>query len=308
MRINLFVVFMSIILLTAPTFGEEVLIAKKVSTAPAIDGKMDPVWETAKSTVIKVSRVPDAIVAKNKEMQKGKYAKNWEKSEWSNVSEAEMKAVYTDTDVFFFVKWKDSTKNDTMKIYHWDKEKKEYIEGKEKEDRFTIQFPISGDWNSCMLGGSNYVTDIWFWKAARTNPVGIAHDKYHIYSLTEIKGKYAIHYSVDGKTLYIARPNDGNVEPYKEKKIDPFTHQGDDVPRYEPFIPDNPDAADIKAKGVWENGMWTLEMGRKLDTGNKDSDAVIDPSKGTYFTIAVHDNNADHFHNTSGTVKLVFEK
>jgi DMSO reductase family type II enzyme heme b subunit len=295
-------------LVATPALGEEILVAKKVTAPPVVDGVADTVWADVKPALVTLAKVPGAIVDKNKELQKGKYAKNWTKDEGGVVTQVELKAVYTDTDIYFLTTWKDATKNDTYKIYHWDKEKKEYLEGKEKEDRITLQFPISGDWNACMLGGTSYVTDIWNWKAARTNPAGLAHDKYHVYSTTEPKGKFASHYGADGKTVYVLRPNDGNVEPYKEKSIDPFTFQGDDVPRYEPIVPSNADAADVKAKGAWANGAWVVEMGRKLNTGNKESDAVLDPAKGTTFTVAVHDNSGDHFHTTSGTVKLEFAK
>lgn len=46
---------------------------------------------------------------------------------------------------------------------------------------------------------------------------------------------------------------------------------------------------DIRAKGLWENGFWTLEMQRKLQTNNND-DIIFDTTKLYRFGIAVMDN------------------
>jgi hypothetical protein len=63
-------------------------------------------------------------------------------------------------------------------------------------------------------------------------------------------------------------------------------------------------AADVQAKGEWANGKWTLELARKLNTGNPD-DAAFDVSR-TY-KIAVEVQDADPgMDKASGVIELSF--
>ena len=51
---------------------------------------------------------------------------------------------------------------------------------------------------------------------------------------------------------------------------------------------------DVKAKGIWNNGEWTLEMSRKLDTGNAD-DVSLSQVKTIKGAIAVFNKaGAEH--------------
>jgi hypothetical protein len=50
------------------------------------------------------------------------------------------------------------------------------------------------------------------------------------------------------------------------------------------------DSADIQGKGVWEDGMWTLEFTRKLVTTSEKDVQFDDLKKVSYFGIAIFDN------------------
>ena len=49
----------------------------------------------------------------------------------------------------------------------------------------------------------------------------------------------------------------------------PFAYKGDKLLRY---VKQNPSGSrmDVKAKGIWEDGRWTIELSRKLKTHNGD--------------------------------------
>ncbi|MEE8397566.1 MAG: ethylbenzene dehydrogenase-related protein [Desulfobacterales bacterium] len=64
----------------------------------------------------------------------------------------------------------------------------------------------------------------------------------------------------------------------------------DPIPGYILFRPKG-SGGDIGAKGVWDNGIWTLEIKRQLITGNND-DVQFDTSKLYRFGIAIHDNSS----------------
>jgi len=292
----------------ATVFAGEVLTVKKIAAAPGVDGVPDALWAGIPATVIKVERVPEGLVNVNKDKQKGKYAGQWAKTGYTTVAEVELKAAYTADSIFFLAKWKDATKDDKHKPFVWTgtKEAGEYKDGPQSEDRLAFEFPIKGEFDACMLTPMEATTDVWQWKAARTNPIGLIQDKWHLYSKSEPKGKFSTHYAGDGSMVYIVRPDDGNVAPYTENKVDPFVYQGDEVPKYVPTKPADADASDVAAKGVWADGFWTVEIGRKLDTGHPETDTVF--GKDSQFRIAVFDHAGDHFHAGSQMVKMVYEK
>jgi len=306
---SLLLVLAVVFVVASSAFAGEVVHAKKAS-APTIDGVAEGVWNGVPGTTIKIDRIPEALVSVNKKHQTGKYAKHWKSTQYTEISEMELKAIYTDDSVFFLARWKDDTKDDQHKPMKWTggKDDGEYIDGPEREDRLSMRFPISGDFNACMLSPVEYVADVWQWKASRVNGLGILHNKSHHYTKTEPKGKFSTHYTADGSPIYVSRPGDGGVSPYKSNKVDPFTYQGDVVRKYIPEMPDNADATDVKAQGAWKDGYWTVEMGRKLDTGNHETDTVFETSRENLMDVAVFNHVGDHFHSSSGIVKLVFDK
>ncbi|MDF1552086.1 MAG: ethylbenzene dehydrogenase-related protein [Deferrisomatales bacterium] len=287
----------------------EVLQAKQVAAPPSVDGTAEALWDAVPGTMVKLAPVPAALVAINREKQSGKYAKNWGKDNYTSVAEVELKAVYTANEVFFLARWKDASKDDQHKPFKWEGDKKagEYVNGEEREDRLAFQFPIHGEFSANMLSATERVVDVWQWKAARTNGAGLLHDKHHVYAKSEPKGKFSTHYTADGTPIYIVRANDGGVSPYKTNKVDPFTYQGDLVAQYLPIVPEQADAADVRARGRWQDGQWTVEAGRKLDTGHADTDAVFAPPRATKLAVAAFDHAGDHFHAVSGVVELTFE-
>lgn len=120
-----------------------------------------------------------------------------------------IKSVYTDSDVYFLAKWKDTTKN--LERYPWEKQADgtwKQLTNKDSsghentyyEDKFAMQwamgtngsssagFVASGCGTSCHLGTNdaparkynldNQVTDMWHWKSVRTQIVGQLDDKH----------------------------------------------------------------------------------------------------------------------------------
>ncbi len=68
------------------------------------------------------------------------------------------------------------------------------------------------------------------------------------------------------------------------------------------------DRADVHGKALFESGRWTLEIGRRLNTGNPQYDVIFKPEEGgSYvFTIAVMDNSGT-VHLGSEPQRLVFD-
>ena len=59
--------------------------------------------------------------------------------------QVEVKAGYSNDEIFFFIEWVDSEANKQHKPYVWDEAKSRYSHGPQREDRLAMQFQISGE-------------------------------------------------------------------------------------------------------------------------------------------------------------------
>ncbi|MBI4564808.1 MAG: hypothetical protein HY716_08980 [Planctomycetes bacterium] len=264
----------------SPSDGRLVSIC--VAKGPALDGKADDeAWKAAQ---------PVQVVAR------GVFPANQGKS-----TEISIRSVRTDSHIYFLVRWKDETRDDVAhKPFVWDASKNAYVEGPEREDMFALAFEHTGRFNPDMLSGAEGIWDVWQWKATRTNPQGYAMDRIHRYTKEQWQGKGKSHKARNGQTFWIARPEDTGDTVEKKQAI-PTTRQGDRVPQYLAGMPTG-SAADVRAKGAWDRGWWTLELERELDTGH-DDDTKFEPGRTTKMAVSAHDRTGD-MDKASGAIEL----
>lgn len=67
--------------------------------------------------------------------------------------------------------------------------------------------------------------------------------------------------------FYLSRPGDSGKAAYQT--IIHTENVGDRTSLYGQVVPQG-SRADVQAKGVWRDGMWTVEFARKLVTGHQD--------------------------------------
>lgn len=253
-----FAALLSLAALASPSvlYGETRVPAVKVANAPRIDGySQDPAWKTAPEII---ARDPIAGI------------------------DVALKTVYTDEEVFFLVRFADPDESRIQKAWVWNKEKKMYEIGPLREDCFVFKWAMDGDAiDLSVRSDDNYKTDIWFWKANRTDPAGFADDKYQLLSSNKIPGAQTI-VSRTGKTMYLKRKGDMGTAAYKNQIF--IEYEGDIRPQFLSQTPSG-SRADVRAKGVWTDKEWCLEFGRKLATGNLD-DVQFDVGKEYRFGIS----------------------
>ncbi len=257
----------------------------KVTLMPTIDGiSDDSVW----------SQTPPLTVSVYEVVGKDEGRENL----------VTMKAVYNQTHICILAEWTDKTKDDTHKSWVWDVEKKSYTKGKDLEDVFSISFPIEGRFTGNMLSPVECTWDVWHWKAARTNPSGYAMDKHHIHTFRQPKGNAKQFPATNKRKIWIARPADKGDSPtgYQKK---PSAFEGNRINQYPPSVP-TASQADVVAKGVWDDGKWTLEMLRKLDT-SYDDDANLSVKQSYDTAIAVFDHEEHTKHSSSKVIEMRFE-
>ncbi len=278
MKVRPIAVFLLSLTLTvffsARSFSAQVLTAVKVSKAPVIDGKVDSIWERAMPIRVKDRRVNKTI---------------------------ELRALYTDKEIFILARYPDKREDRMHKPWVWDKELKAYRIGPQREDTFVIKWnmePREVDLSN--FADNDYRADVWYWKAFRTDPLGHADDKMHI--LSSERGRKAQKVkSKSGKVRYLHRLGDEGRGCYKRKVV--TSYQGDVVPSYQHTQPTG-SRADVKAKGLWKDGYWSIEFSRALNTGHKD-DVSFDPASGKRYLFGVSiyglygepiDNSKEYFY------------
>jgi hypothetical protein len=257
------------------------LTSTRVDAAPTLDGSIDePAWARATSIDVVTRRV----------MSPGP---------GSGVT-VSLRSVYTESDIYFAVSWADDTESVTHKSWTWNAAESRFAEGADREDMFALAFELEGPFTGDMLSAVDAVWDVWHWKAARTNPHGYATDKTHRYSQTRPSGKANSHPARDGSTIWIARPEDAG-DSVERKRPAPAAFEGERVAQYLPGSP-NRSAADVRAKGVWRNGRWTVEFKRSLSTGHPD-DAAFAPGRAIKMAVATFDRTGE-MDRASGVVEL----
>ncbi len=198
-----------------------------------------------------------------------------------------IRSVHSATHIYFLLRWEDASRDDRAhKPWVWNAESEAYEVGAAREDMFSLAFEHTGVFDPDMLSGNVAVWDLWQWKATRTNPQGYAMDRSHHHSLDQPSGKARSFTARSGVTIWIARPEDAG-EPVERKQPAPESFAGESVRQYLPGTPTG-SQADVRAAGSWQDGWWTLELARRLDTGYSD-DTSFDPGRSYLMALAPHD-------------------
>ena len=167
-------------------------------------------------------------------------------------------------DMFYMLAvWEDPDESKLHKPYQWDEASQSYKATKVGEDRFIVSLSMEGSFTPNKLDGSEFTADVWYWKSQRSNTAGLAHDKSWRVSSEPFK-KAKKFRGENGNTVYIKRSSDAGDKLYSSVKYD--DKEGDLMPRYKVNMAAQGSIADVKARGVWRNGRWYLELARKLDT------------------------------------------
>jgi hypothetical protein len=223
---------------------------------------------------------------------------------YGKVERAWLKALYTDDEVFIQVRWADSTENRDHHPWVLDREQGRYAEGAQIEDSVLLSFEAGCEWTPSLLGGYIYDFDGWQWLAARSDPIGQAVDLYGNVQNQDsgVSGfgafpsrvaeevwqlKFTENHEPDphadwdqldrvymmqpvAKTMWVrAVPDGGAYAPdFAEHVPAPAFDKANSpqlVPQFSP-VKLSGDAGEVRAKGQWEDGYWTVEFRRSRFT------------------------------------------
>jgi len=240
--------------------------------------------------------------------------------------EVDMRAFYTDNELYLRLSWDDATHNAAMQPWRFDGER--WVASNEVEDGFGLMWDALGQSprftcsvachiddfgvtgasfharNRMKLAHPGSFVDLWHWKAERTGRFGFADDRY-----LDDRG---MHGDIPGELF---RPNSvaaANArEPFVEPDqplLDAEGHQADDgfhqAGAHAPgFLTEQPvgGRADIAATSQYHDGRWTVTLHRRLSTGDP-HDIVFVPGDeaGAAFGLSLMDSTLfEHFASTS---------
>lgn len=171
--------------------------------------------------------------------------------------------------------------------------------------------------------------DMWHWKGVRTNPLGLFDDQY-VDSIADPKknknwgrhgdskkgGGYKNNVSKDGKKpMFMNSPYSEDfkymVLPWKKVPFKDTYKTGDIIPGITLNSFYGGHRTDIKVKGAWKDGKWTLEVKRALVTRGKTAKVqdvqFKNKKKAYYFGVAVFDNSQINHIYHEGTYRMIFK-
>jgi len=219
----------------------QVLTAARVETPPVVDGNAaDPAWEQAQAVTVH-DVVADIDIT--------------------------LKAVFSGETLYLLGEYPDATESRLHRQLVWNPRLQGYEDGPAREDCLVLKWSMVPHETTLSLKENRpYRADIWFWKANRTDHAGYADDKMQIYSTTRDK-KAKLIISENGNVFYLVRLTDEGQPAYQPVLQAGYTQ--DRVDKYEYRIPTG-SRADVRAKGHWKDGKWTVEFSRRLNTSHDD--------------------------------------
>lgn len=237
-------------------WAEQTLVAKKVDQALVIDGRADEAAWAQTPAVVTHDKVANIDMT--------------------------LKALYDKDKVYLLVSYPDKTESRLQKAWVWNAKEEVYEQGPSREDTIEFKWNLQSKPIDLHIDSDDpSETDVWYWKADRTDSGGYADDKIDRLSFSELPDSRKVT-SRSGKTLYVQRLGDEGREAYKNTL---FTdHVKDVMPHFEPQEPTG-SRADVRAKGVWKEGSWTVEFARPLKTGHSD-DVQFDLDKAYQFGVS----------------------
>ena len=211
-------------------------------------------------------------------------------------------ALWSPERLWMLVRWPDKSKDDVHRPWVWSKIEKAYVAGREVEDALSLSFARDGRMGDCMLAGAEASSDLWTWRAGRTDPSGYAEDATLTMSLQRLPRANS-YQTRNGRTVWVKEEPDSGSPPYQTQIVGSYT--GERIPRYISRTPSG-SMADVSAKGSWKDGFWTVELSRRLATGDP-ADVVFAAGRESYFSIAVFNSREGIDHSTSKELLLKLE-
>ncbi len=316
------------------TVPPNTVVAIKTDAAPQLDGSIEGAWDKAKP--VKVQVAGGANGGSTTVELRAMYTTDsvYFVAQWTDPTESSRRSPWQKSDNGTWTKLKDpNDKGGDNNLYYEDKlallwNVNDSIAGFNEQGCMVSCHPGEGKpFGNKYTANAGEIGDIWHWKSVRNGPVGQIDDQYLDNTRYDAKaspeagrksdpktgGGYIDNQTEDKTLPKWALPDNKPAPPYwildnqKQDFDDSKYTAGKEVPSIV-VAPFTGDRGDISAKGVWKDGKWTLEWGRKLETGSRYDVQFSSLDKAYAFGIAVFENAQVRHGTSSGVYKLTFAK
>ncbi len=169
--------------------------------------------------------------------------------------------VYADR-LYMAVRWHDAREDSLYRP--WTPRNGRYSRSRKRDDMLAVRFHTEGEFSACMLAGKDYAVDLWRWSAGRSQLSGHADDMRHLFSTRPVP--QAAEYQTAYGILYIRKEMDVGAGGWANA---PRPAAGTEVRLgVDGSVQPVGSRADVQAFGRWDQGVWTVELTRALDTGD----------------------------------------
>ncbi|MBF0296144.1 MAG: hypothetical protein HQL96_13220 [Magnetococcales bacterium] len=183
-----------------------------------------------------------------------------------------VRAAYHEKHFYLALEWPDATMNAVYKP--WKLAGEGYRRSREVDDMLVVRWQLGDSFNACMLSSTRYRTDVWRWSAGRSNLSGVADDMRHEFADKPFD-KPAREYEGNKGTIYFVNEPDAGFPGWQSLPT-PKPGAGPVVPSVAKAGDPSGSRADVAAKGHWKDGVWRVEMSRRLRTDDSE-DVVLEP-------------------------------
>jgi len=312
-----------------------VVTAVKVAKGPSLDGKVDALWSKARAVKIPVSGGANFVNGASEVTLKAVYTDSdvFLLVQWPDKTRSERRSPWKKQADGSWLKGNDpNDKGGDNNLYYEDK----------LAFLWNINvtgFEAAGCMVACHAGepgkpyGNKYapapgeLADIWHWKGVRTGTIGQVDDQYlddtrydkdkspeaGRKSDPKTGGGYLDNVSDDKNGPKFGAKGNKPAPPYwivddQKEPLDAGKYKTGDEVASILVAPFTGDRGDISAGAVWQKGVWTVEIARKLKTGSKFDVQFDDLSKAYAFGVAVFDNAQVRHAIAVAPAKLAFGK
>lgn len=215
-----------------------------VAEAPAVDGaSRDPAWKRASSVELP--------------MQGEKGPRRMKVS-----------MVHDGASLYLLAEWPDATRDTEFQPWVWSPAEKSYARDSRIDDGLAVLWyrgaPPAG---ACLLDGQPHEGDTWHWRAGWSEISGLAEDGWIHVSRERLPQSTPYPSRSGAGQVWVRRVADEGEPGWKF--VVPIEYAGDLIPSYQ-SQPARGSRGDVRARGQWKDGRWTVEMVRRFQTGHPD--------------------------------------
>jgi hypothetical protein len=176
--------------------------------------------------------------------------------------------VHDGSSLYLLAEWPDGTRDTEFQPWVWSSADKSYVRDARIDDGLAVLwYKGAPPASACLLDGQPHEGDTWHWRAGWSEISGLAEDGWMQVS-RERQPQSTPYPSRSGAgQVWVRRVADEGEPGWKF--VVPIEYAGDLIPSYQ-AQPARGSRGDVRAKGQWKDGRWTVEMVRRFQTGHPD--------------------------------------